>query len=192
MGQWKKTSCVLCGNNCGLELLIENNRIARVRPDKSNPLSQGYVCRKGLNVAYHQHHADRINYPLKKVGDSLERISWDQALEEIAEKLKAIIGEHGPRSFAYMGGLSLGCRFEGAFGKPLMKGLGSQYMYNALAQELTGKYWVDGKVFGKQYLNTKTLPWRERYASRHRMEPDDESSYTAFAAGNKGIWKKSR
>lgn len=155
MEQWKKTSCVLCGNNCGLELLIENNRIEKIRPDKSNPLSQGYVCRKGLNVAYHQHHADRINYPLKKVGDSFERISWDQALEEIAEKLKSIIGEHGPRSFAYMGGLSLGCRFEGAFGKPVMKGLGSQYMYNALAQELTGKYWVDGKVFGKQYLNTK-------------------------------------
>ena len=155
MEQWKKTSCVLCGNNCGLELLIESNRIVKVKPDKSNPLSQGYVCRKGLNVAYHQHHADRINYPLKKVGDSFERISWDQALEEIAEKLKSIIGEHGPRSFAYMGGLSLGCRFEGAFGKPVMEGLGSQYMYNALAQELTGKYWVDGKVFGKQFLNTK-------------------------------------
>lgn len=155
MGKWDKTSCVLCGNSCGLEVLVENNGIVKVKPDKDNPLSQGYVCRKGLNIAYHQHHADRINYPLKKAGNSFERISWDQALEEIAEKLKSIIGEHGSRSFAYMGGLSLGCRFESAFGKPVMKGLGSQYMYNALAQELTGKYWVDGKVFGKQYLNTK-------------------------------------
>ncbi len=155
MGQWKKTSCVLCGNNCGLELLIENNRIARVRPDKSNPLSQGYVCRKGLRIAFHQHHADRLQFPLKRVENKYERISWDQAIDEIAGKIGEIIDRHGPRSFAYMGGLALGCRFEAAFGKCLLKGLGSQYMYNALAQELTGRYWVDGKVFGRQYLSTK-------------------------------------
>ncbi len=54
MGQWHTTGCVLCLQNCGLEVLVEDNRMMRVKPDKTNPKSQGYVCRKGLNVIYHQ------------------------------------------------------------------------------------------------------------------------------------------
>jgi len=57
MGKWHKTGCVLCAQNCGLEVLVENNRMIRVKPDKSNPRSQGYACRKGLNVIYHQYPA---------------------------------------------------------------------------------------------------------------------------------------
>jgi anaerobic selenocysteine-containing dehydrogenase len=47
MGQWHKTGCVLCAQNCGLEILVEGNRMVKVRPDKSNPRSKGYACRKG-------------------------------------------------------------------------------------------------------------------------------------------------
>ena len=66
MNEWEKASCVLCAQNCGLEALEENNRIVKVRPDKDNPRSQGYACRKGLNIAYHQHHDQRLTHPLKK------------------------------------------------------------------------------------------------------------------------------
>ena len=55
MGEWHKTGCVLCAQNCGLEVLVEDNRMVKVRPDKDNQRSEGYVCRKGLNVIYHQH-----------------------------------------------------------------------------------------------------------------------------------------
>jgi anaerobic selenocysteine-containing dehydrogenase len=53
MSDWNKTSCVLCAQNCGLEIRVENNRMVKVRPDKDNPRSEGYACRKGLNVAFH-------------------------------------------------------------------------------------------------------------------------------------------
>ena len=96
MGEWNKTSCVLCAQNCGLEVRVENNRMVKVRPDKDNPRSEGYVCRKGLNVAYHQHHSQRLNHPLKKVNGEFQRISWDQAIGEIVRKLSAIV-DH-PRS----------------------------------------------------------------------------------------------
>lgn len=80
MSEWKKTGCVLCGQNCGLEVLVKNNRMVKVKPDKDNPRSQGYACRKGLNIAYHQHHDQRLTHPLKKVGDDFIKISWDQAI----------------------------------------------------------------------------------------------------------------
>ncbi len=154
MEPWKKTSCVCCGQNCGLEVLVEGNRIVRVRPDKENPRSQGYVCRKGMKIAHHQHHADRLTHPLKKAGDRFERISWDQALDEIAAKLRETIDRHGPKSYAYIGGAGQGCHFEAAFGVRLLRGLGSHYHYSPLAQELTGMFWVNGRTFGRQYLFT--------------------------------------
>jgi anaerobic selenocysteine-containing dehydrogenase len=153
MGTTHKTSCVLCAQNCGLEVEVENNRIVKVKGDKENLRSQGYVCRKGMNVAYHQHHADRLKYPLKRVGDRFELISWDQAIDEIAVKLKGIVDQYGPRSFAYMGGGGQGCHFEAAFGVRLLRGLGSYYHYSALAQEFSGMFWVHGRMFGRQYLH---------------------------------------
>lgn len=152
MEKWHKTGCVLCAQNCGLEVKVENNRIVKVRPDRQNPRSKGYVCRKGINIAHHQHHAQRLTHPLKRVGEGFEQISWDQAIDEIAARLKEIVGEHGPRSFAYMGGGGQGCHFEAAFGVPLMRGLGSRYHYNALAQELTGLFWAWKQATGRQFL----------------------------------------
>jgi anaerobic selenocysteine-containing dehydrogenase len=152
MTQWQKTSCALCAQNCGLEVQVEDNRMVKVRPDKDNPRSEGYVCRKGLNVRFHQHHDERLTHPLKKVGDKFEQISWDQAIEEIADKLKSILEQHGPQSIAYMGGGGQGCHFEAAFGVRLLRSLGSHYHYNALGQELTGSYWIWGRVVGRQNL----------------------------------------
>lgn len=152
MGEWKKTGCVLCAQNCGLEVLVDGNRMVRVRPDKDNPRSQGYACRKGLNVIHHHHHADRLSHPLKRINGRFQRISWQQALGEIAEKLRSIVEAHGPRSVGYMGGGGQGCHFEAAFGVRLLRGLGSRYHYSALAQELTGNFWAWGRVTGRQYL----------------------------------------
>lgn len=154
MSDWKKTSCVLCAQNCGLEVRVEAGRIVKVRPDRENPRSRGYACRKGMNVAYYQHHAQRLTHPLKRVGDAFRAVSWDQALDEIASRLIRIVDEHGPRAFAYMGGGGQGCHFEAAFGAALLRGMGSRYHYNPIAQELTGLFWVNGRGLGKQYLST--------------------------------------
>ncbi|HPQ43002.1 MAG TPA: molybdopterin-dependent oxidoreductase [Syntrophales bacterium] len=152
MGTIHKTGCVLCPQNCGLEVEVENNRIVTVMGDKSNVRSRGYVCRKGMHIANHQHNADRLKYPLKRVGDQFERISWEQAIDEIAARLREIVDRHGPRSFAYMGGGGQGCHFEAAFGVRLMRGLGSRYHYSVLCQEFSGLFWVNGRMYGRQPL----------------------------------------
>ncbi len=149
---WKKTACVLCGNSCGVEVQVENNRIIKVRPDKDDPRSEGYVCRKGMNIAFHQHNADRVLYPLKRVGEKFERVSWDQAIGEIAEKLKAILGQHGPRSLASL--VSIGEFGYGNYGLQycarLVRRLGSRYQYSAANQEFAGRYWAHGLTLGSQ------------------------------------------
>ena len=154
MNEWKKTSCVLCNQNCGLEVITEGSRIVRVRGDRENPRSQGYHCRKGANISYFQNNPERLKFPLKRVGDRFERISWNQALDEIAVKLGEIVQTHGPSSLAYMGGGGQGCHFEAAFGVRFLHGLGSKNHYSPLAQELTGFFWVNGKAFGRQYMHS--------------------------------------
>ncbi len=112
MSQWHKTSCVLCAQNCGLKALVEDNRMVKVRPDKDNPRSEGYACRKGLNVIYHQYPKERLTEPLKRVGDRFEPITWEQAIAEIAAKMRKLVDRHGPRCLAYMGGGAQGGHME--------------------------------------------------------------------------------
>ncbi|WP_300672847.1 molybdopterin-dependent oxidoreductase [Desulfoluna sp.] len=150
MGEWKKTGCVLCAQNCGIEVQTEGHRIVKVRGDKENVRSQGYLCRKGANVAFHQNHEGRLTHPLKRTETGFEEISWDQAFAEIGARLRAIVDEHGPKSYAYMGGGGQGCHFEAAFGMTLMKAVGSKFSYNALGQELTGYFWACGRMMGRQ------------------------------------------
>ncbi|MFV1991307.1 MAG: molybdopterin-dependent oxidoreductase, partial [Acidimicrobiales bacterium] len=152
----KKAACVLCVNGCGLEVEVEKNEIVSVRGDKSDPRTDGYTCRKGINIRYFQHNADRVLYPLKKVGGTFERISWEQATTEIAEKLSGIVNSHGPRSLALVGGMNVGNSAQGPFAIGLLQAMGSQYRYNSLAQELTGRFWVNGETLGGPGANADT------------------------------------
>src|SRR5512136_2589276 len=85
----KRGTCPICGVGCYVEAKISNNRPMSIRPDRS----AGFPAdcpRAGQAIEYHDH-PDRVNYPMKRVGKrgegKWERITWDQALEEIAAKL---------------------------------------------------------------------------------------------------------
>jgi anaerobic selenocysteine-containing dehydrogenase len=150
MNNWQKTGCVLCAQNCGLLVSVADNQIIKVKGDPDNPRSKGYLCRKGSNIANFQHHADRLTTPLKKTDSGFIEISWEQAYKEIGEQLAEIVHEYGPRSFSFIGGGGQGSHFDAGFGTSVLRGFGSQYHYNALAQELTGYFWCSGRMLGRQ------------------------------------------
>ena len=149
---WKKTSCCLCLQTCGLEVMVENNKIVKVRPDKENLRSQGYACRKGLKVSHYQHHEQRLVQPLKRQNGRLEPIGWDEALAEIGQQLSGVLEKYGPRSIALMGGGAGGCQIGGRFAGRFLMSLGSRYLYTALGQEWTGRHYVRGRLYGDQTL----------------------------------------
>lgn len=151
MKEWRKTGCVLCAQNCGLEILVEDGRMVQVKGDKDNPRSKGYACRKGLNILNYQYPHGRLTTPLKRVGDGFQAISWQQATTEIAAGLKSAVASHGPQCLAYLGGSSQGGHFETVFGLTLLRSLGSQYFYSSAGQEFSGAWWVFGRMLGKQY-----------------------------------------
>jgi anaerobic selenocysteine-containing dehydrogenase len=152
--EWKSTACCICGNNCGLEVEVRDDRIVKVRGDKKNPFSQGYVCSKGLAAGSYQNHNQRVLSPLRRAADgSFEEIDWETATGEVADRLKKIIEEHGPRSVAFIGGGGQANHLDVPYAVYFLKALGTRYLYNALAQEYTQKYWINGHMFGSEGLD---------------------------------------
>ena len=130
---------------------LDGRQITRVRGDKSNPMTKGYTCEKALRVNYYQNGRDRLTTPLKRLADgTFEQVSWDTAIAEIAEKLTGIRDTVGGDKILYYGGGGQGNHFPGAYSRSIIKTLGIKYRSNALAQEKTGMFWVQGKLFGRQ------------------------------------------
>ena len=160
MSEWKKTQCNMCVLSCGIEMEVENGKVVNVRPDPSSPRSHGYMCRKGRTAAKYLEHPDRLDYPMKKADGKFVRISWDQALREIGERVREIHEQHGPRAFGMIGGALPSAQSDLVFARCLMAALGSQYYFNAIGIEFMGSWWSHGKLFGDQM---------------HYLEPDDHN-----------------
>lgn len=96
----KRTYCRICEAHCGLTVEVDEqtHAIGAVRPDRDNPLSQGYCCVKGLGSGAMHDDEERLNYPMKRVGSTFERISWEQAISEIGAKVRKLRKRHGNRS----------------------------------------------------------------------------------------------
>jgi anaerobic selenocysteine-containing dehydrogenase len=77
---------------------VQDGKVIKVEGDPHSPISYGTMCSKGLAVTQLAYHPDRIIHPMKKGGGKWERITWDEALDTIATKFKAVIKEYGPES----------------------------------------------------------------------------------------------
>nr|MBP6723317.1 molybdopterin oxidoreductase [Halioglobus sp.] len=81
--QTKHTFCRICEASCGLVAEVQDNQVLSIAPNKSHHGTLGFSCMKGLHQHKMYDSPDRLRYPLKRVGDSFVRISWQQALAEI-------------------------------------------------------------------------------------------------------------
>ena len=99
-----KSVCRSCHGGCGVLLHVTDGRLAKVEGDRESPLNHGRLCPIGtvsLDLVYHP---DRLQYPLRRTAGrgagKWQRISWDEALDAISERLLAIRDEFGPEAIA--------------------------------------------------------------------------------------------
>lgn len=156
---WHKSACNLCYINCGVELGIAgegpDRRIVKVRGDGDNPRSKGYLCNKAQAIPSYVHHRDRLTTPLRRRADgSHEPIDWDTAIREIAKRLGTVVANHGGKSVAIFGGGGQGNHAGGSYAFGFLRALGSRTVFNALSQEKTGDFWLNGHIFGSQMCHT--------------------------------------
>ena len=97
--------CQLCSTVCGIIGHVKDGRLIKIEGNPNDPNSRGYVCARGHAGLNHLYHPERLLYPLKRIGKRGEgkwkRISWDEALDEIAAKLKAVRESGKPEEFAF-------------------------------------------------------------------------------------------
>jgi len=97
--------CQLCSTVCGILGYVKDGRVIKIEGNPNDPNSRGHLCARGHAGLNHLYHPERLLYPLKRVGARGEgkwkRISWDEALDEIATKLKAVRDSGKPEEFAF-------------------------------------------------------------------------------------------
>ena len=103
-----------CPDTCGWVVTVQNGVPIRIEGDGEHPYTRGWLCTKVNRYLEWALHPDRLRHPLRRVGAKgegrFERISWDEALDEIAARWQALIAEHGPEAilpYSYSG--TLGC-----------------------------------------------------------------------------------
>src|SRR3954465_14227923 len=87
---WKKTACILCECNCGIEVRLgsDGRTFERIRGDKDHPASQGYTCEKALRLDHYQNgRGERVLHPLRRRADgTFEEVDWATAVREVAAR----------------------------------------------------------------------------------------------------------
>jgi len=95
--------CTICDIGCQLRTVARDGRVEQILPHDSPAVARN-ICYKGTAAPHIHNHTERLTVPLKRVGergeDRWEEISYEQALDEIAERLRAVVDQHGPEAFA--------------------------------------------------------------------------------------------
>jgi anaerobic selenocysteine-containing dehydrogenase len=142
-----KSDCILCINSCGINAYVEDGKLVKVEGMKEHPISEGAICPRGEALPEWVYSKDRLQYPMKKEDGQWVRISWDEALDTIAEKLQEIKDKYGAKALAVYTG-SLGTenielaayaqRFRGVYGTPnLLSVEGNCFRSRIMARQMT-------------------------------------------------------
>ena len=146
----KVTYCRICEPLCGLVATVEDGRLVSLRPDQDHPLSKGFACPKGIAFTDVQNDPDRVLHPLRRTpSGEFERVTWDEALDDIAARLKKTWKEHGgssigqyfgnPGGFSYATALWVG----GFFGA-----LGATHQYSPGSQDINSRFVASQLLYG--------------------------------------------
>ncbi len=125
----RKSICTICDPNtqCGLDCSVRNGVVVKVEGSDENPFNRGALCAKGAATRQYLYHENRIKTPLRRTGPrgsgAFEAVSWETALDEIAEKVLAAKKQSGPESVVFYAGYTKYfrpylIRLAHAFGSP--------------------------------------------------------------------------
>jgi assimilatory nitrate reductase catalytic subunit len=101
------THCCFCGQQCGINLKVKDNKVIGFEPREEWPFNKGKLCPKGVKRYMQNEHPDRLLHPLRRTERGFERVSWDQALDHTVAEIRRIQKTYGRDSFAMLSGVSL-------------------------------------------------------------------------------------
>ena len=142
-------TCPLCEATCGLEIAHRDGEVIRIRGDRADVFSHGFICPKGSTLGKLDRDPDRVRRPLVRRDGQHEEASWDDAFALIEERLAPIIAEHGANSVAvYLGNPNVHSMSGVLYVKPFLKMLRSRSIFTAATVDQMPKHVSSGHMFG--------------------------------------------
>lgn len=189
----KKAVCTVCDIACQLEVHVADGQVRKVTPP-SNPVVADNFCFKGITAPKLYARPERLTRPLKRVGERgagrWEEISHEQALDEIAAKLKAVIAEHGPEAFA-VSTSNWNTSVESGMGRRVMNLLGSPNWISGVSMCMGNTAAVSKMTLGwfpwPDLLNTDLVVLGGHNPRKHSWTPIYNLVRQAQAKGGKLI-----
>ena len=147
------THCHLCEQFCGLEVTVSDGRIAAIRPDKANPYSWRDFCIKAQRAGDVVHSPWRILQPMRRDGTRYVAASYEEAVDDIAARLKVIVAQHGPDAVGgYLGnpgGFNAGA---GTFHSEFLKSLGTHQQFSMFSIDTNAYHVASTAMFRLDWL----------------------------------------
>lgn len=95
---WSKAPCRFCGTGCGVMVGVENKKVVAVQGDPESPVNRGLLCAKGYHAGAALYGDDRLTHPMIRKDGKLQKVSWDEAINAVADAVIA-----NPTEFAIYG-----------------------------------------------------------------------------------------
>ena len=148
--------CPLCEAGCGLEITLEpapgavgGERVKRIRGDRDDVFSHGYICPKGSTLKQLHEDPDWLRQPMVKRDGRFVAVTWDEAFAEVERLLLPVVEAHGRDAVAvYLGNPSAHSLGALLFGRPLVRALGTTNVYSASTVDQRPKEVSSGLMFG--------------------------------------------
>ncbi|MFN3712503.1 MAG: molybdopterin-dependent oxidoreductase [Alcanivoracaceae bacterium] len=146
-------TCNLCEAMCGIAIEFEGDQILSIRGDADDPFSRGHICPKAVALQDLHQDPDRLRRPVRRTATGWEEISWQEALDETAARLKAIRKERGGAAIGFYAGNPT-AHNHGALLMllPFIRALGSRNRYSATSVDQLPHQLACLKMFGHQVL----------------------------------------
>ncbi|HEB89244.1 MAG TPA: molybdopterin oxidoreductase family protein [Deltaproteobacteria bacterium] len=142
-------TCPLCEATCGVAIEVEGDRVVRVRGDKQDPFSRGFICPKGSTLGELHHDPDRLRTPLVRRDGRLEEATWEEAFEEIERRLGGFFEEHSRQSLALLLGNPIVHHLSTSlYVRPFVLAAGSFNLYSASTLDQMPQHLVSGLLWG--------------------------------------------
>ena len=146
-------ACNLCEAICGIEIKVEAGPQLSIRGDKDDPFSRGYICPKAVALQDIHYDKDRLRYPVRRLPNGWRRISWDEALDEVAKNLKDINAKYGRNSIGtYLGNPNVHNYGALLFAPGFIRSLRTRNRFSATSVDQLAHHVASFLMFGHQLL----------------------------------------
>ena len=146
-------ACNLCEAICGLEIKHQHGRVLGIAGDRLDPFSRGHICPKAVGLQDVYEDPDRLRRPLKRTAAGWAEIGWEQALDEVAARLRDVRARHGAHATAwYAGNPSVHNSGTQLAAPGFLRALGSRSLFSASSVDQLPHHFAAWQLFGHPLL----------------------------------------